>query len=151
MRVHRRAKAAREEREAVVLLQYAALPLSLGPGLLDAHELRVVLAERLLGLELHLHGLAGLCSLERALERLEQAAVAAVQIGVLVFGGVQQRALRVVHLDLQPDDRIPADLHQDRSLFTRSKTSAAWPRGLTPYSAWRMTPFLSMTKVERTR
>src|SRR5262249_48938528 len=78
-------------------------------------------------------------------------AVAAVQVGMLVLGRVQQRALRVVHLDLQRNDRVPANLHQDRSLFTTSKTSAAWPRGLTPYSAWRMTPFLSMTKVERTR
>ena len=51
---------------------------------------------------------------------------------MLVVGRVQQRALRVVQLDLQRDDRVPADLHQERSRFTRSNTSAAWPRGLTP-------------------
>src|SRR5947199_10422269 len=49
---------------------------------LDAQQAGVVFAERLLGLELHFDRFARLPAFERRLERLQQAAVAAVQMKV---------------------------------------------------------------------
>src|SRR5207237_68258 len=89
---------------------------------LDAQQAGVVFAERLLGLELRFDRFAWLPAFERRLERFEQAAVAAVQIGHRLGTGLQQRALRVVHLDLQGNDGVRADrdrLHTRRR-FTRS-------------------------------
>jgi hypothetical protein len=51
-----------------------------------------------------------------------------VQIGV-VGSRLHLDTLRVVQLDAQGDDRV---LPYERSRLTRSNTSIAWPRGLTP-------------------
>jgi hypothetical protein len=67
---------------------------------LDAQQLGVVLAERILGLELHLHRVARLAALQRVLELREQLAVAAVQVGDFLRRR-ERRVLRVVELDLQ--------------------------------------------------
>ena len=95
---------------------------------LHAHQLRVVLAEGLLGLELQLDRFARRLAFQRALERFEQLAVPAVQIGE-VRSGLELDILGVVQLYAQGDDGIP---RYERSRLTRSNTSAAWPRGFTP-------------------
>src|SRR5690242_2787529 len=98
--------------------------LAIALGLLDADELRVVFAERLLGLELQLQRISRLLALQRALELVEQLAVAAVHVGEL--GRRDERhVLRVVHLHPEGNEAVAA---YDRRRFTRSKTSAAWPR-----------------------
>jgi hypothetical protein len=102
--------------------------LAVALGGLDAHQLRVVLAERLLGLELQLDRVAGGLALERLLERREQPAVAAVQVGE-VGRGLELGALRILQRDAQRNDGIP---RYERRRLTRSNTSMAWPRGLTP-------------------
>ena len=89
--------------------------------LLDAHKLRVVLAERLVRLELHHDGFAGAFALEGLLECLEHLAVAAVQVGELRGRG-ELDALRVVQLHAHRDDGVVA---YERRRFTTSKTSAA--------------------------
>src|SRR6185436_4684220 len=97
-------------------------------GGLDAQELGVVLAEGLLGLELQPDRLAGRLAFERALERLQELAVAAVQIGE-IGAGLQLDAVRVVQLDAHLHDRV---LPYERRRLTTSNTSIAWPRGFTP-------------------
>jgi hypothetical protein len=85
-------------------------------GRLDAHELGVVLAEGLIGLELQVQRFARALSLERALERFQKLAITAVQIGK-VGRRLKLHALGIVHLDAQGDDRV---LRYDRSRLTTS-------------------------------
>jgi hypothetical protein len=109
-------------------------PFAVALGGLEAHELRVVLAERLLGLELDAQRVSRKPALERLLQRFEQPAVAAVQIGERLGRRLEQRALRVIDLDAKRYDGVPGnrDRAHARRRFTTSKTSAAWPLGLTP-------------------
>src|SRR5258705_3892024 len=88
---------------------------------LEPHETGVVLAEGVVGLELHVNGFARRLSLQRALEALEQAAVAAVQVSGPGRRG-ELDALRVVHRHAQRDEPVPGYV---RSRLTRSNTSAA--------------------------
>jgi hypothetical protein len=97
-------------------------------GGLDAQEIGVVLAERVFGLELQLDRLAGCLALQGALEGGEELAVAAVQVGE-VRGNLQLYALCIVQLDAQGNHGV---LGYERSRLTRSNTSMACPRGLTP-------------------
>src|SRR6185503_17028562 len=97
-------------------------------GGLHAQQIGVVLAEGILGFELDLHRLARRLALEHALERGEQLAVPAMQVGQ-VGCVLDLHALGVVQLDAQGDDRVAA---YERRRLTRSNTSMAWPRGLTP-------------------
>jgi hypothetical protein len=90
-------------------------PVAVALGRLQAHEIRVVLAERVVGLELEPHRLARRLAFERALERGEQLAIAAVQVAQ-IRRGLQLDALRVVQLDAQPDDRVLA--YERRRLTT---------------------------------
>jgi len=105
-------------------LEAIAIPL----GGLKAHEVGVVVAEGLVGLELKLHRRAGSLAFERALQRAEELAVAAVQVSK-IGRGLQLYALRVVQLDPQAYNGV---LPYERRRLTTSKTSAACPRGLMP-------------------
>jgi hypothetical protein len=97
-------------------------------GGLEADKVRVVVPERVLGLELDLQRLAGALALQRALERREELAIAAVQ--VTQFGRcLKLDTLRVVQMDPQAYDGV---LAYERRRLTTSNTSAAWPRGLIP-------------------
>src|SRR5712671_1048598 len=151
--------------EALLDLHAGLEPFAVALERLDSQQRRVVVAVRLLRLDLQAHFVARALALERLFEGFEQSAVAAVQIGERRLGRIEQHTLGVVHLDLQGYDGVAAYRNaarraarggtarsgHTRRRFTMSKTSAARPRGFTSYVAWRMTPFLSMTKAERTR
>src|SRR5512145_448632 len=92
-----------------------------------AHQVRIVFAESLVGLELHAQRFARALALERVLERFEELAVADMEV-CDVGSRLQLHTLCVVHLDAQRDHGVPC---YDRRRLTTSKTSAAWPRGLT--------------------
>ena len=102
--------------------------LAIAPERLDAQELRVVLAEGLLGLELQLHRLARALAFERLLERREHLAIAAVQVADLRRGR-DLHAVRIGEPHAHGDHRIA---RYDRRRLMRSNTSAACPRGFTP-------------------
>src|SRR6185503_11352661 len=97
-------------------------------GGLDAQQIGVVLAEGILGIELDPHRLARGLALERTLERREQLAVPAVQVGE-IRRVLDLHALGVMQLDAQGDDGVAA---YERRRLTRSNTSMASPRGLMP-------------------
>ena len=67
-------------------------------------------------------------ALERAFERGEELAVAAVQVAQ-IRRGLKLDALRIMQLDANANYGV---LAYERRRLTTSNTSAAWPRGLMP-------------------
>ena len=70
------------------------------------HQLRVVVAKRLVGLELDVHGIACPFALKRALQGLEHSPISAMQVGHGRFRGMDEFALRIVEGEIQGDDGI---------------------------------------------
>ena len=92
---------------ALVLLDLHAdaEPLAVAAERLDPQELRIVFAERLLGLELQLHGFASALAFKRLLKRRQQLAIAAVQVGKLAGRG-KLDALSVGQRHAHADDGV---------------------------------------------
>src|SRR5262249_8291987 len=77
---------------------------------LDAQELRVVFAERIVGIEREARLVADALALQGFLDLREDAAVA-VQVGHLGAGLVQGHAVAVLELVREGDDGAAIDLH----------------------------------------
>src|SRR5687767_12730581 len=91
---------------------------------LHPHQLRVVFAERLVGLELQADRFAGGFAFQRTLERGQQLAVAAVQV-LEIGGGLELGAVRVVQLYTQGDDGV---LRYQQDQWLRPRSAGASPR-----------------------
>jgi hypothetical protein len=98
---------------------------------LHTQQRLVVVAEGLLGLQPDSDARSRRLALERALERRQDLAIAAVQIVDRPFGALDQVALEVRQVEVDRDHPVAADVHQE-SCFTSPRTSDACPFGLTP-------------------
>src|SRR5262245_57359948 len=98
---------------------------------LHLHELGVVVAEGVFGLQPDLARVARLLAGKHALDRLENSLVTPVEILDRLLGLLDQITIRAVELVGEPYYGVFPYFHLPPR-FMRSRTSAAWPRGLTP-------------------
>src|SRR4051812_43189686 len=115
---------------------------------LHLHEFFVIVAKRVDRLQVHVTGVARLLALERLFHLGEYSVITAVQVFDRLFGLLYQLAFRIQQLILNRYYGVLPYFHLP-ALRKKPSTSAACPRGLTPYEARLMMPSLSMTKVER--
>src|SRR5262249_39765915 len=115
----------------------------------EVNQLRVVIAECVVGLEADLAGLADALARQRLLDHREDAVVAAVEVLNGIARLLDGVAVAVRQFIGQRHHRIFRYLHLPIP-FSNPSTSCACPRGFTPYSACFSAPLRSMMNVERT-